>query len=79
MRMQTERTRRMVELINKQNSEQMDKLERFLRELLDIKEEDRGSLVGTHEADLDQVAGIDFHSNTSQPSLGLVRNGCWGQ
>ena len=41
--MQTERTRRIVELINRLNSEQMDKLERFLRELLGIKEEEKGS------------------------------------
>jgi len=40
--METERTRRIVELINKLNSEQMDRLERFLKELLDIKEEEKG-------------------------------------
>jgi len=40
--MQTERTRRIVEMINKLNSEQMDKLERFLRELLGITEEEQG-------------------------------------
>ena len=38
--MQTERTRRIVEMINRLNSEQMDKLEHFLRELLGIKEEE---------------------------------------
>jgi hypothetical protein len=36
--METERTRRIVELINKLNSEQMDKLERFLKELLGTEE-----------------------------------------
>jgi tetrahydromethanopterin S-methyltransferase subunit A len=40
--METERTRRIVELINKLNSEQMDRLERFLREILGIKEEEKG-------------------------------------
>jgi len=40
--MQTERTRRIVEMINKLNSEQMDKLERFLRELLGVKEKEKG-------------------------------------
>jgi len=40
--METERTRRIVELINKLNSEQMDRLERFLRELLGITEEEKG-------------------------------------
>jgi hypothetical protein len=38
-RMDTERTRRIVELINRLNSEQLDRLECFLRELLGIKEE----------------------------------------
>ena len=42
VRMETERTRRIVELINRLNSEQMDRLERFLRELLGNKEEDKG-------------------------------------
>ena len=42
VRMETERTRRIVELINKLNSEQMDRLERFLRELLGLKEEGKG-------------------------------------
>ena len=40
--MDTERTRRIIELINRLNSEQMDRLERFLREMLDIKEEETG-------------------------------------
>lgn len=40
--METERTRKIVELINQLNSEQMDRLERFLRELLGIKEEEKG-------------------------------------
>jgi hypothetical protein len=35
--MDTERTRRIVKLINQLNSEQLDKLERFLKELLGIK------------------------------------------
>jgi hypothetical protein len=39
--MQTERTRRIVEMINRLNSEQLDRLERFLRELLGIKEEEK--------------------------------------
>ena len=42
VRMETERTRRIVELINKLNSEQMDRLERFLKELLGVKEEEKG-------------------------------------
>ena len=41
--MQTERTRRIVEMINRLNSEQMDRLERYLRELLGVKEEKKGS------------------------------------
>jgi len=41
VRMETERTRRIVELINRVNSEQMDRLERFLRELLGYNEEDK--------------------------------------
>ena len=40
--MDTERTRRIIELINRLDSEQMDRLERFLREMLDIKEEETG-------------------------------------
>ena len=40
--METARTRRIIELINRLNSEQMDRLERFLKELLDIKEEETG-------------------------------------
>ena len=39
-RMETERTRKIVELINRLNSEQMDRLERFLKELLGIKDDD---------------------------------------
>ena len=38
--MDTERTRKIVELINRLNSEQMDRLERFLKELLGIKDGD---------------------------------------
>jgi len=41
--METESTRRIVEMINKLNSEQMDRLERFLREFLGVKEEKKGS------------------------------------
>ena len=40
--MDTERTRRIIDLINQPNSEQLDRLERFLRELLGIKEEVKG-------------------------------------
>ena len=41
--MDTERTRKIVELINRLNSEQMDRLERFLKELLGIKDGDERS------------------------------------
>ena len=40
--MDTERTRRIINLINQLNSEQMDRLESFLRDLLGIKEEEKG-------------------------------------
>ena len=40
--MDTERTRRIIDLINQLDSEQMDRLERFLRELLGIPEEEKG-------------------------------------
>ena len=40
MKMETERTRRIVEMINRLNSEQMDRLERFLKDLLGIKDDD---------------------------------------
>ena len=40
--MATKRTRRIIELINQLNSEQMDSLERFLSELLGIKEKEKG-------------------------------------
>jgi hypothetical protein len=40
--MDTERTRRIIDLINQLNSEQLDRLEGFLRELLGIKEEEKG-------------------------------------
>ena len=40
--MDTERTRRIIELINQLNSEQMDRLERFLKEILGIEEEEKG-------------------------------------
>ena len=40
--MATKRTRRIIELINQLNSEQMDSLERFLNELLGIKEKEKG-------------------------------------
>ena len=42
-KMDTERTRRIIDLINRLNSEQMDRLERFLQELLGITEEGKGS------------------------------------
>ena len=40
--MDTERTRRIIKLINQLNSEQMDRLESFLRDLLGIKEDEKG-------------------------------------
>ena len=39
--MEAERTRRIIQVINQLNSDQMDRLERFLRELLGIKEEQK--------------------------------------
>ena len=41
-KMDTERTRRIIDLINRLNPEQMDRLERFLQELLGIKDKGKG-------------------------------------
>ena len=41
--METERTRRIVELVDQLNSEQMDRLVGFLRELLGTKERENDS------------------------------------